>query len=604
MLWRNICLAFAFTALLESPEPQAPIDLSGLTAGPAPSVLEMDPRALAALERRGLSLATLFGSRRPTLDALAETPLYRGVAETLERDIAEIDARPYVGAQPLPHRPFVVGWLRDPRAYFELVGAVHRLDRAFVEPGSCGEARLVYRLALKPEGRPVTRLPMTLNVIFPQRRPAGEGSCASIARAWRDLPTAGQARVDALAAIYRSLPPFTKVETNLQNLHSPALGPDDEDKAEYLLRSFERQGDALVARPLLDTPRVDLGPSEREALARWIREHFAEIDAGAYVIPDAFLATRTVTMAPRGLARPQNRPFARLYGEGEAFADLPYDRAKLVKSPRALVRRLDQGSCTGCHETRAIAGFHLLGDEPDPDARLNAMVVGRSTHLNLELRWRSAMVAETASGKPFDEPRPWAERRAGGPGGPGAHCGLPGETDPVFASWTCTPDQRCRNLHGDTIGQCVPADGNHEGDACQETRPSGPSGDGIVLSSLEECVLAGIRAHECAPTHFGFAGGFCSRPCERVGPTEDPRHVCVDLPASGFEMECMLLRVPIEKCVPAHTLRRRVAGCDATHACRDDYLCARVPGLDVDQGACVPSYFVFQTRVDGPLLDR
>jgi len=604
VLWRNLCLAFAFTALLETPEPQAPIDFEKVTAGPAPSVLEMDPHALAALEQKGFALHRLFRAGGDSNEALAATSLFRGVLDTLTRDLAELNDREYVGPQPLPHRPFVVDWLRDPRGHFELVGAVHRLDRSFVEPNTCGEARLVYRLALKPKGRPVTRLPMTLNVIFPQR--SVNGSCAHVARAWNELPAAGRPRVEALAAIFRSLPSFTKVETNLQNLHSPALGPDDEDKAEYLLRSFERRGDdSLVAKPLLDTPRPDLSPAERDALAKWIREHFAEIDAGSYVIPDAFLAMRTVSMAPRGTARIVNRTFARLYGDGAAaFADLPYDRAKLVRSPHALVRRLDQGTCTGCHETRSIAGFHLLGEEPDPDARINAMVVGKSTHLNLELRWRAAMVEAIAAGNAFAEPRPYAERRAGGPGGPGAHCALPGETDPVFATWTCATGLRCRDLHHDEIGQCVSADGNHEGDACQETRPGGPNGEGITLSPLEECVLGGIRAHECAPTHYGFAGGLCSRPCEKLGRTDDERHVCVDLPASGYEMDCMLLRTPIEECIPTHVLRRRVARCDATHACRDDYLCARIPGLAITEGACVPSYFVFQTRVDGPLLDR
>ncbi len=603
MLLRNLCLVVAFTALLETPEPAVLVDVTEVTGGVAPSVLEMDPRALAALEQRGLSLGALFGARKRTNDALSETPLFASVIATLERDLREIDARPNVGPQPLPHRPFVASWLRDPRAHFELVGAVQRLDRSFVEAGTCGEARLVYRLALAPRDRPVTRLPMTLNVIFPQR-PSG-GSCAAVARAWRDLPTRGQPRVDALAAIYRALPAFTKVETNLQNLPSPALGPDDEDNAEYLLRSFERHGEStLVPRPLLDTPRTDLDARERTALTAWIKEHFHEIDAGGWVVPDEFLAMRAVSMAPRGTARVVNRPFKQLFGDGAAFAGLPFERAKLVKSPRALVRRLDQGTCTGCHETRAIAGFHLLGEEPDPSARINAMVVGKSTHMNLELRWRSALVAATADGTPFAEPRPYAERRAGGPGGAGAHCALPGETDPVLSTWTCAPGLRCRDLHHDEIGQCASADGNHEGDACQETRPTGANGEGVTLSPPEECVLGGVRAHECSPISFGFSGGLCSRPCTTLGHTEDERHVCADIPATGYEMDCMLLRVPIEKCIETHTLRRRVARCDAQHACRDDFLCARVPGLPPTEGACVPSYFVFQTRVDGPLLDR
>jgi hypothetical protein len=44
--------------------------------------------------------------------------------------------------------------------------------------------------------------------------------------------------------------------------------------------------------------------------------------------------------------------------------------------------------------------------------------------------------------------------------------------------------------------------------------------------------------------------------------------------------------------------------CSRTVACRDDLVCTRVPGFPVDQGACVPPYFLFEARVDGPPVDR
>ena len=58
-------------------------------------------------------------------------------------DMRELDARPGIGADPAPNRPFDLRWLRDPRARFDLIGAVHRLDRKFVEGSPCGEARPV-----------------------------------------------------------------------------------------------------------------------------------------------------------------------------------------------------------------------------------------------------------------------------------------------------------------------------------------------------------------------------------------------------------------------------------------------------------------------------
>jgi hypothetical protein len=75
-------------------------------------------------------------------------------------------------------------------------------------------------------------------------------------------------------------------------------------------------------------------------------------------------------------------------------------------------------------------------------------------------------------------------------------------------------------------------------------------------------------------------------------------------PATGYESECFKILAPIEECLATHSRRRRVRWCDAAHACRDDYVCLRVPGLLPHEGACAPPYFAFQTRVDGPLLDR
>ena len=578
-------------------------DLDAVAGGASGTVLEMSPRAMEALELHGLSITRLLDATSNDNAALAETPLYGSLLASLEPELRELQSRPSIGDVPLPNHPFKISWLRDARATFELVAAVNRLDRSFVEPG-CGEARLVFRLVLRPEGRPPTALPMTMNMSFAQ--PATGASCRERALAWQDLPPSGAARVKAIAALYRALPPFHKLEINLQNLHGLALHPGVDDHAEYLLLSFERRADTLVRRPLLDTPRADLGPVERAQLARWIHEHFAEIDAGAYVIPERFLANRAVSVSPRGHVRKNNRIFSELFGDGAAFGDLPFDTARLVKSTPGLLRRLDQGTCTGCHETRAIAGFHMLGESRDPEARLNALAVPRSSHLSIELRWRAALSAALAEGAPFDQPRPFAERRSPGPGGYAAHCAM--DADPTFAGWTCMTGTRCRSLSGDPIGVCLPDDGNHEGDACETVRvqsDEGASGATYTASPQEDCVLGGITAQECTPNWFGFAGGHCSVPCSVLGGrTRDGHSVCVDLPASGYEADCFRLPIPIEECLPKRSLRRGVRWCDAQNACRDDYACARVPGLPPDQGACVPPYFVFQTRVDGPVLDR
>jgi hypothetical protein len=614
-------LAIAFCAFLRAPEPEALVDVDGVVAGETASVVETDPRAMAALEQRGLSAARLFGANRRTNDALAKTAVFAAIVRTLETDVRELDARPGVGPDPAPNRPFDVRWLRDPRARFELIGAVHRPDRKFVEgPGSrsaCGEARLVYRLVLEPPGRPATALPMTMNVIFPLGAP-----CDEAARAWTTMPLRGKARVDALAAIYRSLPSFIKVETNLQNLHGPAVRPAEDDHAEYLLRSFEMVNGELVARPLLDTPRDDLSKEDREALAKWIVDHFREIDDGSYVIPDRFLAQRSVSFAPRGAARTKNRAFARLFPDRSVFAALPFEKAWLLRSPLALLRRLDQGTCSGCHETRAIAGFHLLGEDRNPDARFNALAVPMSNHFSGELTWRTEMAFAAARGMAFWKPRPFAESNEATAGARGAHCQMMNVVekngrkvfeklpDPSFVAWQCGAGLRCRDLYADPdgIGVCAPDDGNHEGDACEDARAEpleGPDGDRIVSRGKETCFFGGKDAGKdsCSPNHYGFPGGMCSDACTTLGRVRDG-FVCADLPASGYETDCFPQRIPIEKCLETHFARRIVRGCDPKNPCRDDYACARVPGLPPTEGACVPPYFVFQARVDGPVLDR
>src|SRR5262249_51985921 len=113
--------------------------------------------------------------------------------------------------------------------------------------------------------------------------------------------------------------------------------------------------------------------------------------------------------------------------------------------------------------------------------------------------------------------------------------------------------------------------------------------------------VTGVEA--CNPNTFGFTGGMCTSACTVVGEREGDT-LCADLPASGYESDCFLKPVSIEECLKTHSARRRVHACDAEHPCRDDFACARVPGGPPGAGACVPPYFVFQARIDGPITDR
>ena len=60
--------------------------------------------------------------------------------------------------------------LKSANTRFVLAGIVNRMDRAYVSEESCGEIRLIYRLARFETGRnTATRLPMTFNLVMKAR---------------------------------------------------------------------------------------------------------------------------------------------------------------------------------------------------------------------------------------------------------------------------------------------------------------------------------------------------------------------------------------------------------------------------------------------------
>jgi len=454
---------------------------------------------------------------------------------------------------------------------------------------------------------------MTVSVSFPQ--PKRASSCAAAAQAWLDLPATGEARVQALRALYATLPDYSKVEINLQTFHGTAKavvsedGSGYDDHAEYLLRTFDRIGHALKPRLLVGTPRFDLDEGEKHALAAWIRAHFDAIDGGNWVLPDRFLATRALSVTPRAFARTPNRVFKHLFGDGAAFADMPYERAQLAKSPAGLLRRLDQGTCEGCHATRSVAGFHMLGETRAPEARFDAVAMPRSAHLDIELEWRAAMTAAVARGERFDAPRPFAERRRAGPARAGGHCAV--NADPSFAGWTCMQGLVCHPSGNDDMGTCATLTprGVGIGDPCQDVtlgpEESASAGALVHPEPITPCAF-GDQQGVCDPNLLGFPGGLCVASCAGFGTaTPDGELICGKLPASGYENECLTTAdEPIEKCIVRHLNNQILRTCGEGHPCRDDYACARTIGLPPKTGVCVPTYAVYGLRVDGPILDR
>ncbi len=558
------------------------------------ALLVDDPRTMVRLEGEGYAF-----------DRVLSEGQRRSLLEIVQADMSEI-VRGLTSRS--AQRPFRVVWMV--RGRFELVGVVNRLDRrVFDAPDAptCGEVRLVYRLALENKGRPSTRMPMTVNVRIPQ--PAARGAdCGAVARAWRSPHDVG--------ALLAALPPPTKVEVNFQSVHIPSSREDMDDHAEYIERTLSITGDRLEPDVLMDTPRDDLSEGERADLLAWIGSNLDAIDDGRALIPARFLAQRAISVSPRGLVKPANRPFARLFGGDDATGSEALRRAvpsaalasrARVTNHALLLRRLDEATCPGCHQSRGIAGFHLLGEERDRSVAFNALAVGHSPHLGADLTWRRAYLDALADGRPLPSSRPFAVR-PDGEGAYGAECGVA----PEYAAWTCGPGLVCRDLHHGPVGVCAPAVTSRAGEPCEavKTAPaSRPEGPLVTSLGADPSCPAPVNEARtglfCAPNWLGFTGGMCSERCDAIGEIDARSSaICAGLPSAGYEAECFVGREPVEACLPRHLVRARIATCDAAHPCRDDYACARIPGAPTGVGACIPPYFVFQLRVDGPALDR
>lgn len=568
----------------------------------APSqVAILDPRVLADLEAGGLTLGRLVaGSPARTTADLAKLPAFASVFEALSGDVLEA-ARGY----PLARVTTVDGFrIFDTRLFdsaemsFELVGVFNRLDRRVFHDGTCGELRFVYRLryATTQGGAPMSgRLPMTVNVVFVED---GKDGCAEAARAWQIESGAGASAWLAddapLGATRFAKRRLFSVETNLQTLRlQSSVSPTMAGHVDYSLRVFRPVPDdgkgRLAPAPMENTPDVaKLEDETRKAeLIAYLRtpEALADLDRGTLRLPERFLATKARSFAPRGLTRLSNRPFSQVL-DVEDFAGLDLGKYATIGSPKALLRRLDGATCTGCHQTRSIAGFHHVGQDDDDGPVYASLLFGSSAHLRADLDRRAVYVSAVARGDHPDESRPAAERQGVGSGF-GAPCSL---GDRGFAAWTCGEGLRCERLEDAEIGVCL--DDDPLGAPCEH-------GDLPPKRDARHDYVSPIRKESCGEhaacsrNISGFAMGACSASCS--GLTDDG--ACADfLDVDGFQ-NCLRLGLSHDACAADYVFSHGMRACDADTPCRQDYVCARTDTSGI--GACVPPYFVFPLRLDG-----
>ncbi len=572
-------------------------------AHPLAPLLLTEPVLLMELEAHGLALHDILGVTGPDTHALhRQSSHYRSFVDLVGLDDSVArwrDPAARVGLS-ASHRLFNPGWLDRESTRFELIAVVNRLDRIHATPEGCGEVRLIYRLAYGT-GHAGSRLPMTLNAVFDQ----GD-DCPAVARFWLGLANAS----DLTQALRTAPSPLAgdprpkRLEVNFQSGRWPSgVRPSLGGHAEYVLRVFHFEGDHVVVGTLENTPTQRLGGGKRNELREWLAGHLEEVDDGTLLVPERFLAERSVSVHPRGLARYANRPWSQILPHPER--PLPHvsdGTLTQIASQVGLMRRLDQMSCKGCHASRALAGFHVLGEDRPGTSPHNAIQVGISPHLLNDLPFRAANLSAIAEGHPRPR-RPFSDRGAS-TGRVGDACGL---GDPTFADWTCEEGNVCKDRHGDAVGECAPAAGPGPGDGTElgeVTRDRRGLRDRVRNLRTEECLPIDGETARAAPSGSGFPNGICVAPCERFGLVDGDR-ICGPVPNGqgtqfdGFTACLAQHQQSFDVCLGDDAHPTWLARCDFDEPCRDDYLCVDVPNAPEGQGACMPPYFLFQVRVDG-----
>lgn len=615
---RTLIAAFAtFGALgCSSPRTTSSAVESGSNAPPGQSVVPGKPsaavstgatRAIALVtEPAALAAITEAGARFDRLLTAADRAVITAVVRADIALAGKGDSNAGVGIAGNSHRLFDAGWLD--RGSFELIGVAARFDRIPMTPATCGDLRLIYRLGYRARTSNVevaSRLPMTVAIVLdgPVRAPVADDplGCRAAAKAWT-VPTAlagrelGIALADGPLAGAMQRDRVRQVLTNTQVVRWPsAVRPDLGGHAEYALRALRAESSELVAAPADFTPdvaRLRRDRRARDQLLTWLRDPATldSVERGSAVLPSELTAPRALSVSPRAWARRANRAYRQVLAPADV-AELARPGSATIGSGEALLRRLDEQTCAGCHQAQTIAGFHMLGEDGADVAPGNALATSLSAPLAAERLRRETLIDALANGAKVDFQRPTFER-IGNPGGRGARCGL---GDPGLTAWTCAAGLSCQHTDApsddDAAGECLPPIERREvGDACET---------GALVAHVDPRRDRGPRAAPgmcvagaCNGNRVGFPGGMC-------------RTACADLPAGGAcgviaELtpfnNCLAKRRPFPECLAMHVVPAGLRGCDADRPCRDDYVCARTPAGD---GACTPPYFLFQLRVDG-----
>src|SRR6266851_3090949 len=483
----------------------------------------IDPLALRELDRGRFALSRVLLPARPVDAPIANSELFalpslapvrKALYDEFERYIVRHKAD-------LPNETIGVGssydfqlfdraLLYSPDSRFALAGIVNRMDRAYLASANCGEIRLIYRLTrtdmFETGGAAASpRLPMTLNVVLKAKGDdAIDGNlkaitCPEIARRWlaaADSTLTGAelaAKLTAKDGALDLIGPenIDRIETNLQIAHAPKSAVRD-FRTDYLLKvlHYDARVQLFEEAPLenqIDRARILADDNLKREFKAWLLDpkHFSELDRGTILIPEKFLATGAIAATPVGFTPSNLQPaFGLVQGDG-AGADPVFKESDVVaalkkateggialqniRSLAGFERRLNDMTCSGCHQTRGIGGFHFPGVDWMAAKPSNSTVVPASPHFFGDQVRRRDILTAFGEGRSPDFSRGFASRPqtrgttelAGTEyeDGWGSHCyqqrDNEAENDKSFRAWTCAEGLSCQIASPATrMGMC------------------------------------------------------------------------------------------------------------------------------------------------------
>jgi hypothetical protein len=482
-----------------------------------------DPASLRQLDRGRFGLTRVMLPMRSSSAALTNSQLFASPSMVAVRKALDDEFDRYIAGHKaeLPNETIGVGEAYDFQLFdrtllysdhtrFVLAGIVNRMDRSYLSEKNCGEIRLIYRLTqmgapAAGESGASPRLPVTLNVVLKAKGDSivngGDASitCAEIARRWL---AAGESQLTGVEFAGKFLSGdgplelipsvnIDRIETNLQIAHAPKSATRD-FRTDYLLKVFHTNApsDTFEEAPLenqIDRTRILADETLKRDFKAWLLDpgHFGELDRGTVLIPDKFLATGAVASTPVGFAASSLQPAFGLVQGDDAAKDPVFKESDVVaalkqaadsgvalqniRSVAGFERRLNDMTCSGCHQTRGIGGFHFPGVDwmaAKPD---NSTVVPASPHFFGDQIRRRDILASLRDGKRPDYSRGFSSRPqlrgstelAGTEyeDGWGAHCYLPhanaADNDRSFKSWTCAEGLACQAAgQASRMGMC------------------------------------------------------------------------------------------------------------------------------------------------------